>query len=251
MKERSTFINCIWMIVKRDISAYYRGIVWIFMVFLYFLTWVFFTATTLGNLVTVRNYFQFLIAGMIVIGIYNSSFTFMTVISGEKRRGYIKYLLSLPINRVGLSVGRLLTGMLQGVTFSFFMLVITFLLLGFPGIIVFIALTATIFCLAFGLSGLGIAAAVFLKPELADPASDVLGLWLVFTSTIFYPDNIIPQMLRPVSMINPLSAASNLLRVGLGLRAFSWLDVTVLVVFTSFFAMLSIVAYRHKIETLE
>jgi len=201
-------IDTAYIIVKRDITAHYRGLSWIFMLFLTFLTWIFFTTTTLANLMKIGNYFQYLVAGIIVLGIYNGSYNYMNVVVGERRRGYTKYLLSLPINRMGLALGRVCAGMLQGVTFSFFSLVITFLLVGLPSVGGLGVMIATIMCVSFGWAGLGISIAIYLRSGLIDAASDGIGLWLMFCSSVFIPLYIAPDAFRPIVVFNPMSAAA-------------------------------------------
>jgi len=246
--KTGSFLHTLRVILKKDIITYYRGVSWILIVALYFLTSVFFTATALGGLVEVAKYFQFVAVGMITIGLYNTSFLYMNVVSGETRRGYIKYLLALPFNRSGLAIGRMLAGMLRGVTFSIFMLVITFPMIGFPSMTGALLLTAAIFCVAFSFTGLGLAIAVYLKPTLVDPVSDIIGMYLVFASTIYYPADIMPAPLKLASTLNPLSAGSNIIRAGLGLSTLSVTDIIVLFASTVLLVSLGVKGYHRKLE---
>lgn len=248
MTTVNSFVYSLCVIVKKDILTYYRGISWIIIITLYFLMGIFFTAASLGGLVDISRYFQFVAVGMIIIGLYNTSFTYMNVVSGETRRGYVKYLLSLPFNRAGLAIGRMLTGMLRGVTFSILMLIVTFSIIGFPSATGAVLMLASVFCVAFGFTGLGLSIAVYLKPTMVDPTSDIIGMWLLFTSTIYYPLDIMPLPLKVVSILNPLSAGSNLIRTGLGLTPLSLLDVLVLLFFTTIFVSLGVKGYHRKLE---
>jgi ABC-2 type transport system permease protein len=241
-------MHTLYVILKKDIVTYYRGISWILIVALYFLTSVFFTATALGGLVEVARYFQFVAVGMIIIGLYNTSFLYMNVVSGETRRGYIKYLLALPFNRSGLAIGRMFAGMLRGVTFSIFMLIITFPMIGFPSVTGAFLLAVAIFCVAFSFTGLGLAITVYLKPTLVDPFSDIIGMYLVFTSTIYYPADIMPVPLKLASAFNPLSAGSNVIRASLGLSALSITDLIVLLASTVFLVSLGVKGYHRKLK---
>lgn len=246
--KAGTFRHTLVVILKKDIITYYRGVSWILIIVAYFLTSVFFTAMALGGLVGIGRYFQFIVVGMIVIGLYNTSFVYASVVSGESRRGYVKYLLALPFNRAGLAVGRILAGMLRGVTFSIFMLTITFPMLGFPSVAGALLICAAIIAVAFSLTGLGIAIAVLIKPTLVEPVSDIVGVLLVFTSTIYYPADIMPAPLKFATALNPLSAGSNLIRAGVGLSSVSATDIISLLVFTILFALLSINGYYRTLE---
>lgn len=246
--KAGSFQHTLLVILKKDIITYYRGVSWILIIATYFLTSVFFTAIALGGLVEIGRYFQFVAVGMIVIGLYNTSFIYMSVVSGEIRRGYVKYLLSLPFNRAGLAVGRMLAGMLRGVTFSIFMLIIIFPMLGFPSVLGALLISVTIFALAFGLTGLGLAITVFVKPALVDPVSDIVGMLLILTSTIYYPADIMPAPLTLATALNPLSGGSNLIRAGVGLSSVSATDIVTILVFTTLFVLLGIKGYYRKLE---
>src|SRR3989442_13580446 len=104
-------------IAKRDLYAHFRSLPNNLLLFMYFITGAAFWAVSLGRLVLVPSYFQFLIVGLTVLGIYNTSFNYMNVVSTEVRRGYMKYLLALPLSRGGLTVARVLAGASQGIVF--------------------------------------------------------------------------------------------------------------------------------------
>ena len=202
--------------------------------FLYFLTGVLFTGSTLANLVSLKDYLSFISVGLLV-GIYNTSYFYMNVIAREIRRGYIKYLLVLPLNRLGLALARLITGATLGITFAAMLVCFILFLAGVPDSLGFILILAAIVLMALFLSGIGISIAIFLKPEVVDPISDLIGIWFMFTSTLYYPEHLMPQPVRLVSMVNPFSAASNIIRAGFGQQyVFSWLDIIVLITFATF-----------------
>ena len=250
MTARNVFTRSLFVVFKRDIYAQYRNLTWMAILFLYFLTGILFTGSTLANLVSLKNYLSFVSVGLLVLGIYNTSYFYMNVIAREIRRGYIKYLLVLPLNRLGLALARLMTGALLGITFAAMLICFNLFFVGVPDLSGFALILGTIFAMALCLSGLGISIAIFLKPEVVDPVSDLIGIWSVFTSTLYYPEHLMPGPLRLVSMVNPFSATANLIRAGFKQYAFSWLDVGVLITFATFFTSLSIVGYYRRLKEL-
>lgn len=245
---KNLFLRSLLVILKRDLHEQYRNLTWMVMLFLYFLTGVFFTGATLTNLVSLKDYLSFISVGLLVLGIYNTSYFYMNVVSREIRRGYIKYLLVLPLNRLGLALARLITGATLGITFAAMLMCFNLFLAGVPDFSGFILILVAIAVMALFLSGLGISVAIFLKPEVVDPVSDLIGLGSVFFSTLYYPEYLMPEPIKLISMFNPFSASSNLIRAGFGQHVFSLLDIIVLATFATFFASLSVVGYHRKLE---
>ena len=124
------FFHSAEIIARRDVSAHFRDISENVLTFLYFATGVAFWAATLGRLAFVASYFQFLIVGLLVLGVYNTSFNYMNTVSTEVRRGYMKYLLSLPISRSGFSLGRIIAGSVEGIVYAAVLLAFAILVMG-------------------------------------------------------------------------------------------------------------------------
>src|SRR5438128_3176752 len=204
------------VIVKRDVLAHFRSVSNTFILFLYFVTGAVFWAASLGGLVTVRSYFTFLIVGLMVLGVYNTSYNYMNVVSTEMRRGYVKYLLALPLNRGGLTLGRVVAGALQGILYLMILLSVGVLLIGPPTLIGVLLDFAAIAALSFCLSSLGIAIAVSFKPEINEPMLDILGLLLIYSSTLYYPLTLMPEPLRTISQGNVLSSTPDIMSASFG-----------------------------------
>ena len=188
--------------------------------------------------------------GLLILGVYNTSYNYMSIIGTEVRRGYVKYLLVLPVSRGGITVGRVLAGTIQGIVYVAILLGVTLVFLPWPSFAGFLMIFGTVACLSFCLSSLGIAIASYLRPALVDPVSDVLGLSLLFTSTIYYPPNIMPLQLKFLTAGNLLTAGADLVRAGFGLATISNSDVITLSLWTITFALLSIRGYYRQLEHL-
>lgn len=244
------FFYSLTIIVKRDLVAHFSSLSNNFISFLYFITGVVFWAASLGRLVSLPGYFQFLIVGLMILGVYNTSFYYMNVVSREVRKGYLKYLLALPISRGGFTLGRVLTGALTGMTYVAGLFIFAALVMGLPTVTGALVIISAVAACSFCLSSLGIAIAMHFKQEMIDPVSDILGLSLIFTSTLFYPRELMPGPLKVISSANVLSAGANLMRAGFGLEQTSLQDAIVILGWSVIFGILSIRGYYKRLEEL-
>lgn len=248
--NRSLFVSSMLVIAKRDFYAHFSNFsnnLWLFM---FFITGAVFWAVSLGRLVLVANYFQFLIVGLMVLGVYNTSFNYMNVVSTELRRGYMKYFLALPLSRGGLTIGRVLAGAAEGIVYVAILFAFAVAMIGFPSLVGALIIFATVIIISFCLSSLGLAIATHFKPAVIDPMSDALGVVLIFFSTLYYPINLMPQPMRFVTMGNLLSAGANLMRAGFGLQQVSMTDFGVLLIWGLLFGLLSIRGYYGQLKEL-
>ncbi len=163
------------------------------------------------------NYFQFLAPGVATMGLFAAAFVIGREVNNETRRGYNQYLLSLPLRRSELVLGRMIAGGLRGLMYAFPLLVLAMVILKFPSPVEFASILFAMYLLGMGLSGLAISLAVALRSfERFTTARSLLYLLLVFCSTVFYPLIVLQQIL-PGSLIlfaqwNPLSTVSDLVR---------------------------------------
>lgn len=248
--SRRLFTHSMLVIAKRDFYAHFRSPSTTLFLFIYFITGAAFWAVSLGRLVVVPSYFQFLIVGLTVLGIYNTSFNYMNVVSTEVRRGYTKYLLALPFDRGGLTVGRVLAGAAQGMAYVAILLAFAVAMMGLPSLLGTLIILGTIVALSICLSSLGLAIATHFRPEMIDPMSDIVGLALIFTSTLYYPPNLMPEPMRIISVGNVLSAGANLMRAGFGLQQVSLQDATTLLIWSLVFGVLSMQGYYRQLKEL-
>jgi ABC-2 type transport system permease protein len=205
------------------------------------------------------SYFHFFAPGVTVVGLFASAFMIGREVNMEVRREIHHYMLSLPITRVELAVGRMLAGGLRGMTYMSPLLLTTFLLLGFPSIPQLFIILSALFLLATGISGLSIAIAVSTKSfEKFVTARGLVYYVLFFCSTIFYPlsliqtlgqEGIMPRPLVILAEHNPLSSCADLIRSYLlGIPEFNLGMIVNVVVFSAVFATSATFAYLRLIE---
>jgi len=206
-----------------------------------------------------KSYFNFFAPGVTVVGLFASAFMIGREINMEVRRQIHHYMLSLPITRLELAVGRLLAGGLRGMAYMSPLLLTTFLFLGFPSLPQLFVILGALFLLATGISGLSIATAVSTTSfEKFVTARGLVYYVLFFCSSIFYPlsliqtlgqEGVMPQPIVVLAELNPLSSGADLIRSFLlGSPSFTLNMIRNLIVFSTVFATTATFAYMKIIE---
>jgi len=207
----------------------------------------------------IKNYFNFFAPGLAVTGLFASAFMIGREINMERRREIHHYMLSLPMTRMELAVGRVLSGGLRGMVYMSPLLVTCFVFLGFPTVSQFLAILAVLFLLAIGISGLSIAIAVSTSSlEKFITARGLVYYTLFFCSSVFYPLSLIQQLgqegkfpmaLVTLAEVNPLSSASDMIRSFLlGTPSFSLNMIINVLIFSTIFTLSAAFAYIQIIE---
>jgi len=207
----------------------------------------------------IKSYFSFFAPGLTVTGLFASAFMIGREINMERRREVHHYMLSLPMTRVELAVGRVLSGGLRGMVYMSPLLVTCFAFLGLPTIGQFLMILAVLLLLAIGISGLSIAIAVSTSSlEKFITARGVVYYTLFFCSSVFYPLSLIqklgqegkfPSALVTLAEVNPLSNASDMIRSFLlGNPSFSLNMILNVLVFSLIFTLSAAFAYIKIIE---
>jgi len=207
----------------------------------------------------IRSYFSFFAPGLTVTGLFASAFMIGREINMERRREIHQYMLSLPMTRLELAVGRVLSGGLRGIVYMSPLLLTCFVFLRFPTVEQFLIILAVLFFLAIGISGLSIAIAVSTSSlEKFITARGLVYYTLFFCSSVFYPISLIqklgeegkfPMALVTLAEVNPLSSASDVIRSFLlDNPSFSLNMVLNVLVFSSIFTVGAALAYIEIIE---
>ncbi len=207
----------------------------------------------------IRSYFDFFAPGVTVLGLFASAFMIGREINMEVRRQIHHYLLSLPITRFELALGRLLAGGLRGMVYMSPLLLITFVFVGFPSLPQLAAILAALFLLATGIAGLSIVTAVSTTSfEKFVTARGLVYYVLFFCSSIFYPlsliqslgqEGVMPQAIVALAELNPLSSGADIIRSFLlGTPSFTLSTVRNLIAFSMIFTTTAIFAYMKIIE---
>jgi ABC-2 type transport system permease protein len=208
----------------------------------------------------IGSYFNFFAPGLAVTGLFASAFMIGREVNMERRREVHHYMLSLPMTRMELAIGRVLSGGMRGMIYMSPLLLTCFIFLGFPTIWQLLVILAVLFLLAIGISGLSIAIAVSTSSlEKFITARGLVYYTLFFCSSVFYPLSLIeglgkdgkfPAILVTLAEVNPLSGASDMIRSFLlpGYPPFSYTSILNVVVFSAVFTFSAAFAYIKIIE---
>ncbi len=202
----------------------------------------------------IGSYFNFFAPGLAVTGLFASAFMIGREINMERRREVHHYMLSLPMTRLELAIGRVLSGGLRGMMYMSPLLLTCFIFVGFPTIWQLLLILAVLFMLAVGISGLSISIAVSTSSlEKFITARGAVYYVLFFCSTVFYPLTVIQSAgatLATLAEINPLSGASDMIRSILMPRffSFSYLSIFYIAAFSAIFTFTAVFAYMKILE---
>lgn len=202
----------------------------------------------------IGSYFNFFAPGLAVTGLFASAFMIGREINMERRREVHHYMLSLPMTRMELAIGRVLSGGLRGMMYMSPLLLTCFVFVGFPTVGQLLLILAVLFMLAIGISGLSITIAVSTSSlEKFITARGAVYYLLFFCSTVFYPISVIQNVggaLATVAEANPLSGASDMIRSFLlpSYFSFSYLSIIYITIFSVIFASLAAFAYMKILE---
>lgn len=204
-------------------------------------------------IVAMPDYYHYYAMGVIVMTMYSVAIFTGYEIYDEADDGFVEYLLSLPITRRELVLGRSLAGGLRSFIFMSPVVAGFLFLFGiFDPVRVLVALAA-LYGFAFGVSGLSITLAVGLKSgERFDIIMGALDAFIVRLSTALYPQAFMPGPIAALSMFNPLTYATDLFRWSLNYDvkylANPLTAVLVLMVFLVTFNFAGVMIYERNLE---
>jgi ABC-2 type transport system permease protein len=202
------------------------------------------------------SYFNYYVAGVTIITLYSTAMFIGYDIFEEAEHGVFEYLLTLPVSRRELVLGRSIGGGLRSFIYVGPLLVVVLSILGISNPLYLLVALASLFLFAFGVSGMSITIAVAMKSgDKYDILIGVIDALIVRLSTTMYPLLYMQQAMPPYATIanfNPLTYASDLLRWATGAEGaiqFSPL-ISVLGLFIFFFAFtfVGVVFYERRLE---
>src|SRR5437870_13675628 len=163
------------------------------------------------------SYFQFLVPGIVVVGLFSAATDTGRRIWLALREGVVQYYLTLPIRTRGLVGAYIISGGLGGVVYSSALLIIASFAVHPHNILNAILLLPFMFVLATGIAGLAaFFASISRRGEIYWVYAQALQVTLVTISTIFYSAQTIsrylPGPIATISDFNPLSLAATALR---------------------------------------
>ena len=243
--------------IERDVRLFFQYKFLIIMRAIWFVSQVVLFGVIAANMVSVPDYFQYYVAGLSVMTLYSTAIFIGFDIYEEAEHGVFEYLLSLPVSRRDLVIGRSIGGGLRAFIYVGPLVAVSLIVIGAINPLNFAVALFALFLFSFGMSGMSIAIAVLIKSsDRFDIFMGVLDAFIVRLSTSMYPLAVI-QGTNPIygwaANFNPLTFAADLFRWGTGIEKIIYIQNPLLsligiVAFFGLFTLLGIMIYERMIE---
>jgi ABC-2 type transport system permease protein len=214
-------------------------------------------ASNMMNVLVVKDYFRYYVAGLSVMTLYSAAIFIGFDIYEEAEHGVFEYLLSLPVSRRELVLGRSIGGGLRSFIYVGPLIAISLYVIGSLNPLQFLVSLFALFLFSFGVSGFSITLAVMIKSsDRFDILMGVLDALIVRLSTAMYPLAIVMQAnpaYGQLATFNPVTFVADLFRWGTGLESIITISNPLLsllgvVIFFGLFTYFGVVIYERRIE---
>jgi len=189
----------------RLVSSFFQPLIWLV---------IFGSGMRFSAGIGVINYQQFIFPG--VVGqtlLFTSMFMGISVI-WDREFGFLKEILVAPISRVSIFVGKMLGDSTDAVIQGSFVLLYSFVVGIDMDIITFLFSLPLMMLITFGLVSVGLTLASFMESlESFGVIQTFVNLPLFFLSGALFPVDQVPEWLRWVSIIDPLTYGVDALRI--------------------------------------
>lgn len=203
-------------------------------------------------------YFEYYLAGVVIMMLYSTSVFIGYDIFEEAEHGVFEYLLSLPVSRRELVLGRSIGGGIRSFIFVGPLIAIALFVIGLANPLNFLIAFLALFLFAFGVSGMSITIAVGLKSsDRFDILMGVLNAFIIRLSTTMYPQVFVQeasQVYAVLTNFNPVTFASDLFRWGVGIEKYLTMTpmplvaIIGLVIFFFTFTFIGVTIYERRLE---
>ncbi len=249
----------IYVILIREIKKFLRERSRLFSTVARPLIWLFFVGGGMSRVVPMKGgvtYIQFFFPGILAMTVLFSSIFSAISIIWDKEFGYMKEMLVAPVSRTSIVLGKTLSGTFVS-TLQAVIILLLFPFLGFRlGPLGFFEAVAVSSFLAFSISAIGIFIATFYESfESFSVIMNFIVMPMFFLSGAMYPVHSMPEILKTISRLNPLTYGVDALKnvIFPSLRAditadFPFVfDLLVLLVVSLVFVVLDTLAFRKRL----
>lgn len=252
----------LWFVIERDLRMFIQYKFLLIMRGIWFVSQIALFGLVVNKMVETAAeeigimYFNYYVAGVTIITLYSTAMFIGYDIFEEAEHGVFEYLLTLPVSRRELVLGRSIGGGLRSFVYVGPLMVVVLFILGISNPLYLLVALASMFLFAFGVSGMSITIAVAMKSgDKYDILIGVLNALIVRLSTTMYPAFYMQRAMPAYASIanfNPLTYAADLFRWGTGVEgALQFSPLTgVLGLFVFFFAFtfVGVVFYERRLE---
>ena len=207
--EHLVEFNVIYVIVAREFKKFIREKSRLFSAIARPLLWLFIVGAGISRLVprdTGVPYTQFIFPGIIGMTILFSSIFSSISIIWDKEFGFMKEILVAPVSRFSIVIGKALSGTIVS-TLQAVIILALFPVLGFKlSLLQIIAVIFICASVSFCISTFGIVLATFYESyESFSVIMNFIIMPMFFLSGAMYPVRLLPDILRIVAKLNPLT----------------------------------------------
>jgi len=163
-----------------------------------------------------RDYFSFLAVGMLsFITLFTAMFTGMSIV-WDRRLGFLNKVLSTSVARGVIPMSKVFSAVVRSLTQASIVLMVAVLLgmdVSKVTVLGIVGTFAALFLMTLGFSSLFVMLAIRSTSwETQMAIMNLLNLPVLFASNAMFPAQFMPDWLRPVVMVNPLSYATDVAR---------------------------------------
>ncbi len=237
-------LNVIYVIVARELKKFFREKSRLFSALARPLLWLFIVGAGMSRLVPRDSgmpYTQFIFPGIIGMTILFSSMLSSISIIWDKEFGFMKEILVAPVSRISIVIGKALSGTLVS-TMQAAIILALFPFLGFKlNMLQIMTVLLVCFVVSFCISSFGIVLATFYDSyESFSVIMNFIIMPMFFLSGAMYPVKLLPEILKLIAQINPLTYGIDILKYvifpaqsGYMSPDFSVLNSLTVIIFTS------------------
>jgi ABC-2 type transport system permease protein len=193
----------------------------------------------------------FLAAGAVTLTVINSGTNAGTQLWFDRKNGMFEQILMGPFTRAQYILSIILATLILGIAGSLLVFLIALPVLGAGlsltvGGDILVAVTIFLGTMFFGTFAIAISVALR-SSETFQIVSTFAFFVFLFTSSVFYPPNLAPAVIRAVSFLNPLTYTTDIFRAGLfgAITATTILELGVLAIEALVMFALAVAAFRR------
>jgi ABC-2 type transport system permease protein len=250
-------MNKLFLVIERDVRLFFQYKFLIILRSIWFVSQIALFGIIASKMVAFPDYFQYYVGGLSVMTLWSAAIFIGFDLYEEAEHGVFEYLLSLPVSRRQLVVGRSIGGGLRAFIYVGPLICLSLFVIGGISPVNFLVAFSSLFLFAFGVSGMSITLAVIIKSsDRFDILMGVLDALIVRLSTAMYPLTFLQnasQLYASAARFNPITFAADLFRWGTGVEAIITLNNPLLpflgiVIFFAFFTFVGVTIYDRSIE---
>jgi ABC-2 type transport system permease protein len=246
--------NKLLLVIERDIRLFFQYKFLIIMRAIWFVSQVALFGLIASRMISIPDYFRYYVGGLSVMTLYSAAIFIGFDIYEEAEHGVFEYLLSLPVSRRQLVIGRSIGGGLRSFIYVGPLIGISLYVIGSINPFAFLVSMFALFLFAFGVSGMSITIAVMIKSsDRFDILMGVMDALIVRLSTAMYPLAVV-QASNPLygglASLNPITFAADLFRWGADVVILSnpLTPLLGIIAFFGLFTLVGITIYDRRIE---